>query len=711
MITGLLYDCIFLIPFSFVVFSWLRPLIESRGMINGAAEILLISALIIFLLFRHLKKRGRAVLSGIMAALLSGVIIMLPPGKRLETVREGVWVPLILFMALFSTLIILLSEKKYFLKAVLSLMAAAGLIISIYTARSADKLTVMMTFLFILAVFADGVQRYSKKTGDTEVKKHLAGTAVFLICPFILISFIRIPDTPYDWGFVKKITETVRSGCILLSESFQGGSPWDRESDVIGFSEKAGPGGNLRMAEHTVMEIDTHLGSDPVIYLKGKTFDSFDGHMWDSVAEEDGTFDGMDTIETLGSVISPDDEYDPASLFRMGKLSVRYKDMRTERIFFPEKTLSLSRKDKENYSLDYFRINRDSPGFMEYASEKKDLSEEMWEEARKEYGSEETPNYEGYLKYRENIEKTCLPGTGISERAREYADRALKDKDTDYEKLCALEGLFADFKYTESPGDIPESVKSPEEFLDYFLFEKREGYCSYFATAFVLLSREYGIPSRYVQGYKVEAEGSHEKVGSEDAHAWAESYLKGKGWFIFEATPGFRHYSVFGMGETAAPGYGKTYISHGENGEASSGEVEPENNAGEGTKIRISWYKILIPVLSGLLLTLLMLLIDRILKKIRYDRMSETEKGREKCRAMMELLKRKGLEKEEGETLSEYGERLEKLLPGGAPSFLHTYEKILYSGHEIGKEERSELEEESRNLKRALRRPGRRIMI
>ena len=110
---------------------------------------------------------------------------------------------------------------------------------------------------------------------------------------------------------------------------------------------------------------------------------------------------------------------------------------------------------------------------------------------------------------------------------------------SDYETLCRIEEALSKLSYTTTPGKLPETVSSQADFLDYFLFEKQEGYCSFFATAFVLMARNRGIPARVVHGFRVNTKGKKEtQVSSDTAHAWAEAYLDGVGWFIFDPTPG-----------------------------------------------------------------------------------------------------------------------------------------------------------------------------
>jgi len=76
--------------------------------------------------------------------------------------------------------------------------------------------------------------------------------------------------------------------------------------------------------------------------------------------------------------------------------------------------------------------------------------------------------------------------------------------------------------------------------VDYFLFDLRQGYCDYFATAMVVMGRAVGLPARLATGY---ATGRYDPgqegylVTGMDAHAWVEIYFPGYGWIEFEPTP------------------------------------------------------------------------------------------------------------------------------------------------------------------------------
>ncbi len=81
-------------------------------------------------------------------------------------------------------------------------------------------------------------------------------------------------------------------------------------------------------------------------------------------------------------------------------------------------------------------------------------------------------------------------------------------------------------------------VGGNEDFVAKFLFDDNRGYCTHFASAFVVLARLMGINARYATGYLVYASGDAKKklVTARSAHAWPEVYVPGLGWSAREAT-------------------------------------------------------------------------------------------------------------------------------------------------------------------------------
>ena len=101
------------------------------------------------------------------------------------------------------------------------------------------------------------------------------------------------------------------------------------------------------------------------------------------------------------------------------------------------------------------------------------------------------------------------------------------------QRLAAAEAWFRakGFRYTQQPGTLPATAP-----LDTFLFERRQGFCGHYASAFTALMRAAGVPARVVSGYRggdlVQPLGgpAYLDIRQNDAHAWSEVWLEGEGW-------------------------------------------------------------------------------------------------------------------------------------------------------------------------------------
>lgn len=129
-----------------------------------------------------------------------------------------------------------------------------------------------------------------------------------------------------------------------------------------------------------------------------------------------------------------------------------------------------------------------------------------------------------------------LPDT-IPKRVLTLARELTAAAPTPYDRAYAIETYLRGLTYTLNVPSPPPD----RDMVDYFLFDLREGYCDYFASAMVVLARAAGLPARYVAGY---ASGSYDYslgryvVTEAQAHAWAEVYFPGYGWIEFEPTSG-----------------------------------------------------------------------------------------------------------------------------------------------------------------------------
>jgi transglutaminase-like putative cysteine protease len=109
-------------------------------------------------------------------------------------------------------------------------------------------------------------------------------------------------------------------------------------------------------------------------------------------------------------------------------------------------------------------------------------------------------------------------------------------RETFLRQLC--EFLKSDlFTYTLSP----TRARPGREPVGEFLLNTRTGTCEYFATAMAVVCQLKGIPSRVVSGYRG---GDYNYFGDflvlreKHAHAWVEAFVPGKGWQMYDPTPG-----------------------------------------------------------------------------------------------------------------------------------------------------------------------------
>lgn len=129
-----------------------------------------------------------------------------------------------------------------------------------------------------------------------------------------------------------------------------------------------------------------------------------------------------------------------------------------------------------------------------------------------------------------------LPST-LPDRVRELGKRLAEGADSQYDKVRNVQQfLQQEYTYTKVNTAVPPSGR---DFVDYFLFDARQGYCNHFSTAMAVLLRTQGIPTRWVKGFAPGEATSpgHYSIKGVDAHAWVEVYFDAIGWVPFEATP------------------------------------------------------------------------------------------------------------------------------------------------------------------------------
>lgn len=629
----------------------------------------------------------------------------------------------------------LLFEKFFSLKKRTAVVILFSLIIAMAAGTEIPHLGVVFCILFLAVVWVETVQRK---------KENREAVPICFILPFLLLYLFFMclmpsPKEPYDWQFVRTFCKEVAEIGTGIAERIQ--RLWgDEEFDIAfaGFSEEAHLSGINLSSEKEVMTIlpDERLKTN--IYLTGKIFDTFENGEWiqtNQSTEKDRLLDNLETVYA----IKRQDAVHASDYLRQTVLTVRYEHFDTGYLFAPIKSYEWSGNEKvtsvthqggnllfneiegygTEYAISYNQMNVDHPGFYAMLKEQQNypyglqtkegeknrgLLNQIQLEYRIKEGSKERVTEEELQNRAEQIRELYGKPVEISKEVQDYLAEITKDDENEIEKLKSIEEALSQMVYTTSPGRLP----GDKEFLDYFLLESGQGYCSYFATAFVLLARAEGIPARYVQGFCIPGNGKEQgiTVKSSMAHAWPEAYIEGVGWIPFEPTPSYGEvrYTPWEMHDVLQSTYGEGVL-HYETGcffdyqekkkemellqqqeeEQKMQQKQEEHERVFGRLKKVLGLTVLIVAAGGTLFILL----DVKNGKRRYEKLGAEEKLRQILWQNLSVLTILGYERKEGETLSELRFRVrqeeEEKETADIPSlsFFGDYEEAVYGEKEI----------------------------
>ena len=679
-----LYDIAYTVPVS-LASVMLFYLYQNHRDAVGLFPLLILTAAfsVFFALLRRIKTRGKIAAGGVLLALFAGLFLALEPGLRETIVREHVWILGVAVICLLSFLFETISQRVPILRLLPILSGLVYFALCLIRNITPGKVVALSVYFYMLFALLEQIQKRWKKEGDTEVRRHLALLLPYLLLAFLVLSLLRMPDKIYDWSFVKKTVEKVKSRYEVMMSYFETEDHDDRVANV-GFSDDAKILGRLGRGNYEVLRVSTDLPKDCGVYLAGESFDRFDGRIWEKTDDSAMNYEMLDILETTAAILAQDESHLPDYLKR-GRIDVECIGTRTDRVFLPLKAfptisgehpallggdLVLNEKKQANYRVDFFRINTDHEGLKRILTARGPVSEANFESAKSMLSRKDAQKYsmEDLEAYHERIRKIYCEEPGLSDEMRAFLQEKLEGADNDYEKLLRIEEIFKDVTYTRTPGELPKDVNSAATFLDHFLFRSKTGYCTHYATAFVLMARSQGIPARYLQGYCFNSLSGSFPVSSSKAHAWAQAYIEGFGWVDLDATPS-RRANIGWQIEKDGTAYPE---------EEPEEAPEPEEGALEKANAK-TVRKLLFPIVYAAGFALLFLLLDLLIRRIRYQKADEEGKVRILWGKNMRILKRMGCRPEYAETLSEFRTRAGQRIPKECLSFIGVYETLLYA--------------------------------
>lgn len=696
-----IYDLIYMLPMLYVIAVYVGSIIEQ---INNKSVIYLLSLVIILSLiaFYNLKNKIKYVIPGIYLFTLAVLISVFEPENRYELIISNLWILWIFLVCLFVFSLGKFAEKYGWVRRSVSAIIVMALIGCVYYKVEIGKFSVALIFTQLLIYLVEEIQHNWMKEGITDSKKHLIYTMPFVFVICVITYFAPVRENPYDWKeFInawEHIVDTAKTASKLLPGN---GDEYAR----VGFSDKAMMKGVIQNypKDLMVLTVDNYKGN--VIYLAGKSFDTFDGREWFATKSESDNDHIMDLIEIESAIKLKDPEH-RHDYVKSSKINIRYQLFNTKYIFVPLKAEifpgkvgeieinelqdSLMAKKRIGYGSEYdvrfYKLNKDNENFIKLLNDHEMISEDIWAEGRKRffYGDRTECQYEDYLNYKKRMQEYYTEDIVLSKELSEQLDEVLKGTENDWDKLKKLEEWIGSFTYTTSPGNIPDSVKTSSEFLDYFMLEKKEGYCVHFATAFTLLARSMGLPARFVQGvYVNRGKSKSVMITADNAHAWPEVYFENLGWVSFEPTPKYFNASAWEISNEKdsskkdidkAQFYGPSNILTEED---TANEIGALN--ADGDIIAINPWLIIVIVISVLAFVILFLLVYGIVIKKKFDKMDSKNKAKILCMYNMAILSYLGHSLKPAQTLEELGNEIRVVSDIDVMDFINVYERLVYS--------------------------------
>ena len=606
----------------------------------------------------------------------------------------------------------ILLERKTWIKNITALVLLAALPVCMLLKKDIHPIGVIFCIVYILIWYVENVRGSWNKKKVRDIREYTLYLTPFFLIFGLTLSKLPTSPEPYQWETVRIIYNRVSEALTILWENITRNEQEDFGPGVTGFSEDGGHfGGLFREENKLLMTIHGDVTLQTNLYLRGRTYDTFDGREWVKTVEEDTGEYPMDTLETLYAVRRYDEKYQTNYLHRENA-NVEYSYFNTGLLFTPLKMLYTSYLDYHlegrdfafeeqvgygtKYSLGYYQMNLGTPEFMEMMEAELPEDEEQWNSIAHRFQMEmhKQYTYEELLQYRKQMQEAYLKEIELTEKLEKYVEEITEGCETPFQKMKAIEKELSCFTYTNMPGKLPGDVDSQEEFLEYFLLESREGYCAYFATTFVLLARAEGLPARYVEGFYVPVmEDKEMEVYSNKAHAWPEVYFEGVGWIPFEPTPGYGDI-LYDSWKVKKPeeysGEGTKEIMPTPTPVVQQEETQemPANSKKEDTG---RLYLIGKSILAIVTLCILILQIERIIRKIQYKRMCREEKFLVEAKRNLWVFAQLGYKRSQSETLSELQERIRGDYPqlfGEKQElvFLKGYQEYLYRKDEISEE-------------------------
>ncbi|OPJ59382.1 transglutaminase-like domain-containing protein [Clostridium oryzae] len=377
--------------------------------------------------------------------------------------------------------------------------------------------TLISAVTYILNSYDRSIKPSAKKSANIRIKKSTIITNTIIFCFIVVIPGEFLPQQHLTQLSYKLYNAYRNNGNALSKNTVDSG--YDLDYSGYNESDKA-LGGPISVNNDVALKVK----SDQSYYLKGSVKDNYTGHSWTASKYN------YKKIEPDGFINDDEDNGNmmTANTIARKKIEVYPVGLRSSSFMIPmysERLVGENIKPFYDKNTGTFLNNKDVTKKYEVSFYDLDVKSYV----TKQYGL----YYFGQDEYEKDLQ---LPSS-VTQRTVDLVYKLTKNCTNTGEKIERIrEYLQNNYKYTLDASYLPEN----RDFVDYFLFEDKKGYCVHFATAMTVMYRIAGIPARFVEGYKMD--DSMEKQGiytvtNAQAHAWSEYLVKKGVWAISDASP------------------------------------------------------------------------------------------------------------------------------------------------------------------------------
>ncbi|MCR5108751.1 MAG: transglutaminase domain-containing protein [Lachnospiraceae bacterium] len=636
-----------------------------------------------------------------------------------EAKRKILTVIITALMALPVSIINRLSERFERIRGFLSLLMIISLIYSLFLRISLHIVCVYSAFFYILIYITELIRKRGKADSYHRLKPFITGIIPFFLIFLLLLCAMPISKAPYKWQWARDIFGRIEEAVNIRLEGFGNNDSEDLDISFTGFSEKSGLFSNIQNKKKKLLDIRFSGKNEFPLYLKVQTFDHFNGRGWDEPKSDDLYKERIDLYESFCSLEAYNRQSGRGN-YRNYKAEITYRYLHTDHLIIPMGTWNVEEKKNptgyhaegcdlkfdrkagygKEYIFQYLRPVNTRDEMKEYL-----ISDTSPDEAVKKRITDiydmDPANADELRDHRDHIYEKYSETVPLSPETERWLDEVTEGADSDIEKLYLLEEALSSMDYNSSPGRLPDNVKDTTSFLDHFLNVKREGFCTYYASAFVLLARHLGFPARYVQGFLIPA-GKDPVLScySNMSHAWPEVYIEGKGFTAFEPTPGHTQLRYKRADKAKNLSAESPEVKKKEDG---TDERKEEEDKGQGytTGARALIEHYLIRVIAVILISVFIFIAVEFLYVLyREKKYGIEEKYYITVGRNLKILSFLGYERASFETYNELSERiLSETEENPVPTdFIKVHEDIIYGNAVIDKEKLGSVIEQENTL-------------